>query len=115
MRKWLVGFAVCALCGFVRTPQARAQSGINRVNILTFEPTVSPHGILTVDTARTQGHLRWYVGGYLGYAYNPFQAVIDNNEPMPRFVHHHVPLDLVASVGIWKYFEVGLHMPFVLY
>ena len=32
-----------------------------------FGPTTDEHGIITLDSAHTLGHLRWFVGGYQDY------------------------------------------------
>jgi outer membrane protein OmpA-like peptidoglycan-associated protein len=108
-------FAVvfCLGIGLWATPAA-AQSGIKEINVLNFEPSTSPYGIITVDTARTLGHLKWYVGGTFSYALDPFRFTV-NSLQLYKFVHNQVLADVVLSMGFWHYFELGVHLPIVLY
>jgi len=52
----------CCLCTLISVTSAKAQSGINNVPILNFEPSPTPYGVLTTDTSKTLPNLEWYVG-----------------------------------------------------
>ncbi len=103
----------CLGIGLWTTP-AEAQSGIKQINILNLDPSTSPYGIVTVDTARTLGHLKWYVGGTFSYALDPFQFTI-NSLQLNKFVHNQALADITLSMGFSDYFELGVHLPIVMY
>lgn len=92
----------------------RAQSSSRKITALAFEPSVSPNGILSVETSTTLPNLRWAVGAYFSYANDPLVVKV-HNETVYRLVGHQLQMDLTAAVGIWWFFELGMHLPVALY
>jgi outer membrane protein OmpA-like peptidoglycan-associated protein len=92
----------------------QAQKNARRINVQVFEPSTHPAGVLTTDPAATLGNLNWYVGLGFGYANDPLVATRDD-EVTYRFIEHHVMADLVAAIGFWHYFELGVHLPAAIY
>jgi outer membrane protein OmpA-like peptidoglycan-associated protein len=93
---------------------AQAQGRLNQVPVLVFEPSTNPHGILTVDTSRTVGMLKVYAGLYFSYVNDPLRAV-RNGDTIYKVVHHQVVGDLVLTLGLWEFIELGVHLPAVFY
>ncbi len=94
--------------------QARAQHNVRRVSLLDMAPSTSPDGVLTADPAATPGHLRWSAALWLGYANDPLR-VTQGGATVYKLVHDQVRLDLLFTVGIWEYVEIGLHLPVVVF
>ncbi|MFH2010389.1 MAG: transporter, partial [bacterium] len=92
----------------------RAQTSVRQINLLSFEPAVSTHGILTLETSRTLPHLQWSVNAYFSYV-NDALVVENQGATVYRFVGHQALMDVTAALGIWHLFELGLHLPVVLY
>jgi outer membrane protein OmpA-like peptidoglycan-associated protein len=110
LASWLVFTVLAAAVPAV----AQAQEPIRRVNVLVFEPSTSPLGVVTLDSSDTLKHLRWYAGLGFTYSHTPLRAA-RSGKTLFRFVGHHLAMDVVGALGIWKYFEVGVHLPAVLY
>ncbi len=91
---------------------ARGQHNLRKVPTLNFEPSVSTEGLLTVESSKTLGHLRFSLGLYVGYANDPLQTSIDDRI-LYRAVAHQLVMDVVAALGITKYLELGVHFPVV--
>jgi len=113
MRRFTQTLVGCLVLSFAISGSVRADD-IRQVPALQMRPSTDYTGVLTVDSANTLGHLRWSVGAQLGFALNPLVALRDDQTVM-KFVEHQLVLDLWASLGIWKHFEVGLHVPVVAY
>ncbi len=110
----LVLILVCFPMLLLTTPGSARADDIHQIPALGMRPSTDYTGVLTADSANTLGHLRWSVGAQLGYALNPLVA-LRNDRTVVKFVQHQLVLDLWASLGLWKHFEVGLHVPVVAY
>jgi len=94
---------------------SEAQSGDFRdVNILNFRPTTDPWGIFTADTSSRLNHLQWHAGAMASYVNNPLTLAL-NGDNLSAPVAHQILFDLTAAVGIYKSFQVGVHLPLVAY
>jgi hypothetical protein len=113
MRNLALAIIGCQLLLLSAPGVARADD-IRQVPTLQMRPSTDHAGVLTVDSANTLGHLRWSAGAQLGFALNPLVG-LRNDRTVARFVEHSLVLDLWASLGLGKHFEVGLHLPVVAY
>ncbi len=95
--------------------QATAQEGnLRDINILNFRPTNDPYGIFTTDSSDRLGHLKWYVGGTLSYANNPLTLSLSDDR-VSEIVAHQALIDLNFSLGLLDHFQIGIHLPLVLF
>ena len=83
-------------------------------NLLPFKLSSDPNGLITSEGARKLEHLQWYVGGMIGYAYDPMTVAL-NGDKIGSIVEHQMAMDLSFGIGIWKYFQLGVNMQAVLY
>jgi outer membrane protein OmpA-like peptidoglycan-associated protein len=117
-RRWcsvlLGGLALVCLVSAPPVEQALAQSSGRRINTLGFEPSVGPNGIWSVETSATLPNLKWAVGAHVSYANDPL-VVKYQGDTVYRLVGHQLLMDLTAAMGIWWFFEVGVHLPVALY
>ncbi len=114
MRRYLLFGALVLGCLLCASPEARAQSSSRRVNALGFEPSVSPNGILAVETSATLPNLQWALGATFSYVNDPLVVKVQG-DTVYRLVGHQLLMDLTAAVGIWWFFELGMHLPVALY
>jgi len=115
MRKTSLFLLLVSLVVLTAVPsRARAQTDVRKVPILQFRPSLDYDGLLTIDSASTLGHLRWSLGAQFGYANDPLVA-LRNDETILKYVANQVLADLWVTLGVWHYFEVGLHLPVVAY
>ncbi len=100
-----------------RTQLARAQEGLT---IETFQPSTSTESIFELVLPKPKHHLEWSVGGLLNYAHEPVQRQVKDSET-GEVVDTTYPLklrltaDLYASLGLWKYVEIGFAIPVIAY
>ncbi len=92
----------------------RGQASVRDVNVQHFEPSTSSVGVVTTDPSATPGPWRWHVGLTLSYVNDPLRARQDDRT-LYKLVHDQLMADLVFSLGIWHYFELGVHLPLALY
>jgi len=110
-----VALVLGCLLAPLRLAQVQAQTTSNRrVNTLGFKPSVSPNGILSLETSTTLPSLKWSVGAYVSYVNDPL-VVKYQGDTVYRFVGHQLLMDLTAAMGIWHFFELGMHLPVALY
>jgi outer membrane protein OmpA-like peptidoglycan-associated protein len=115
MRKTTLLLLMASLIAVGVAPStARAQTDVRRVPVLQLRPTLDYDGIVTLDSASTLGHLRWSLGARFGYANDPLLAQRDDKTVL-TYVANQVLADLWLTLGVWHYFEVGLHLPVVVY
>jgi len=110
MKKLLLSLAmVMAL-----VPGRAAAQNPYEFNLLPFKLSSDPNGLITSEGARKLEHLQWYVGGMIGYAYDPMTVAL-NGDKIGSIVEHQMAMDLSFGIGIWKYFQLGVNMQAVLY
>ena len=83
-------------------------------NLLPFKMSSDPNGLITSEGARKMEHLQWYVGGMIGYAFDPMTVSL-NGDKIGSIVEHQVAMDLSFGIGIWKYFQIGANMQAILW
>ncbi|MBU1069293.1 OmpA family protein [Myxococcota bacterium] len=93
--------------------QAAAQNPYD-FNLLPFKMSADPNGLITSEGARKMEHLQWFVGGMIGYAYDPMTVAL-NGDKIGSIVEHQVAMDLSFGIGIWKYFQLGANMQAILW
>jgi len=121
-------FAVAFGLSSVMAGTAVAQHG-GAIDMQLFRPAVDSKGYITVDGPDTVGHLQLSVGVNVNYAYKPFSlrsetAVStwcvdqvncspgDENYIYSRYrINHLATGNLVAALGLSKYFQLGIGVP----
>jgi len=94
---------------------AHAQLGANtntsnNLDIEHFDPPVSPLGMANIVEGAGQDWREWSVGLYLSYARNQL-VLFQNRLQVGEVVGHRVSADLVASMGIQSWLEIGAAIP----
>ena len=73
-------------------------------------------GLINVEEASVAPHLVWDAGLWLGYARNPILVYrLEDNARLGPLVESRLGAALVASVGLYDRFEVGVDLPVILY
>lgn len=73
-------------------------------------------GLIDVEDASVAPHLTWDAGLWLGYARNPLLVYrLEDNARLGPLVESRLGAALVASVGLYDRFEVGVDLPVILY
>src|ERR1043165_1662936 len=73
-------------------------------------------GLIDVEDASVAPHLAWDAGLWLGYARNPLLLYrIEDRSRLGPLVENRLGASLVASVGLYDRFEVGVDLPVILY
>jgi outer membrane protein OmpA-like peptidoglycan-associated protein len=98
--------------GASATPGAQEFGGPVDPDIVVqrFTPVTGPHGIITVDGSRSQGHLKVASGLMLNYSTDPLVLVQGGMEPVV-IVEQQLVGDLLFSIGLFDVAEVGLSLP----
>ena len=83
-----------------------------------FEPLPAQgYNILNISSSELMPHLRPSAGIFLHYVNDPLQVVPvatgDVDEGGQRLVSHQLRAELLASVGLFNFVELGLALPFV--
>ncbi|MBX3252140.1 MAG: OmpA family protein [Myxococcales bacterium] len=102
---WLL--AVLALLCVVGS-RAHAQS--DQFDTQLFHPTVGPGSTFTIDRPEVPRHGTLTVGLGMNGAYGIFRRSFDDQHVVPW----RLDADLLASVGLFEWIELGLAMPVVL-
>lgn len=100
---------LATLC--VMGPHAQAEDRYEANNIQLFYPTTGGYSWFSRDYAQVGDHLQPYGGMTLRYARAPLVAFI-NNERF-EIVSHQLSLDVVASLSLFKWVEIGVGIPTV--
>jgi len=73
-------------------------------------------GLIDVEDATVAPHLTWDAGLWMGYARNPLLVYrTEDNARLGPLVESRLGAAVVASVGLYDRFEVGLDLPVILY
>ncbi len=98
-----------------RDAAAQLDDGSSAYSAERFQLAVDRDGILSVESARTPGHLSIDLGLWLGYADDPLTVRAGSDgERLAALVSHRLGGALVASIGLGTRFEVGLGFPLIL-
>ena len=82
-------------------------------DVRQFYPAAGPESVFTVESTKTQEHIKFDVRLYTDYANTPLQ--FDTYEGETASLDHLVSMNLAASMGILDILEVGIVVPFVAY
>ncbi|RKG70523.1 OmpA family protein [Corallococcus sp. CA054B] len=86
-----------------------------RFNIQVFRPSGAPQDLVMVTQSRPLSHLSVSAGPYFSYSLNPLSLVPkDGDLGSISLVGNRLQLDVMATVGLFDWFEVGVDMPLVL-
>jgi hypothetical protein len=120
--------AVALVVSTVTSGTAVAQHG-GAIDMQLFRPAVDSKGYITVDGPETVGHLQLSVGVNVNYAYKPLSlrapttvstwcvdqvacSAGDENYLYSRYrINHLATGNLVAALGLSKYFQLGIGVP----
>ena len=111
MRRTFLTFLLLSLLSF---PQTASAQDVHGINILNFKMSTDPSGLVTQESAQRLDHLKWYLGGMFSYAYEPLRLLEDGDDA-GAIVSNQLLMDLSFSIGIWKYFQVGVNLQAVMY
>ena len=111
MRRYWMCLAATLLLSF---PAVSAAQDLHDFNVLHFKSNADPNGLVTQESAGRLEHLKWYAGGLFSYAYDPLR-ILEDGEDAGAVIAHQLLLDLTFSIGIWKYFQVGVNAQAVMY
>ncbi len=129
-RGLLVALALVLLPAAVRAQEGDVTPIDRSFSIQLFEPAPGPDPLLTIESARTNGHLGVTAGLVLNYQHNPFSifpcepgtggpdqdpCVLVTDDPQARVVESHLQADVMATLSLFQMFQVGLLLPVTLY
>lgn len=96
-------------CLFASSAAAQQEPDID---IQTFRPIAGPHGIYSVEGARTVGHLKPVFGLMLNYSSEPL--VRGDGADAVSVVNQQLASHLQAGIGLSERFQLDLSMPLYL-
>ncbi|MCK5800328.1 MAG: OmpA family protein [Deltaproteobacteria bacterium] len=107
------------LASFLLTPSSRAQSAGGAMDIQLFRPAIDSKGLITLNASEVLRHLDVSFGLVVNYARRPF-AVSKTGIPNVRgeslyAIDHLGTGNLQAAIGLFRYVEVGVGMPFTFW
>jgi outer membrane protein OmpA-like peptidoglycan-associated protein len=104
---------------------ALGQSDERAFSVQHFQTAPGRDNYLTQEGATVRNHLGFSVGGMLVYQHKPLQirtCEIEEDghcekwsDPLGAVVKHQLVLEALGSFSIFKVFEIGLALPFILY
>ncbi|MDP2340773.1 MAG: OmpA family protein [Deltaproteobacteria bacterium] len=102
---------------------ARAQApgeGAGTFSAERFRPALDTNGLIDVESGKVLGHLSPDAALWLGYALNPLliqqsDGGGDPFAPAGALVAHRLGGNLVASIGLFDWVQLGLDVPFILF
>ncbi|MFY0528067.1 outer membrane exchange protein TraB [Archangium gephyra] len=105
--------ALGLVLGLAVSGQASAQDA--RFDVQAFRPLGAPQDLVTVGQSRPLSHLSISGGAFLNFSLDPLVLVAaGTNSKALSVVGNRLQLDVMASVGLFDWFELGLDMPLVL-
>ncbi|PKN23447.1 MAG: hypothetical protein CVU65_14050 [Deltaproteobacteria bacterium HGW-Deltaproteobacteria-22] len=113
MKKQFFPFLTSLLILLILPFPASAQN-VHDINIMNFKMSSDPQGLITSESAQKLNHLNWYMGGMFSYAYDPLSVSL-NGDKIGSLVEHQVLMDLTFSIGLGKWFQLGIQMQAALY
>lgn len=107
-----VALVVALLCA----PPA-AFAGKPLFDVQLFYPSPGLQNFFTVESATVNGHLHWSGGLNINYAHNPLTVRLvggeEDGDGAGAIVGHRVDFNLMGSVGLFGYGDLGIVMPLV--
>ena len=86
-----------------------------RFNLQLFRPSGAPQDLVMVTQSRPLSHLSVSAGPYLSYSINPLSLVpTDGDVGSISLVGNRLQLDVMATVGLFDWAEVGVDLPLVM-
>ncbi|WP_415835342.1 outer membrane exchange protein TraB, partial [Corallococcus soli] len=86
-----------------------------RFNLQLFRPSGAPQDLVMVTQSRPLSHLSVSAGPYFSYSLNPLSLVPkDGDLGSISLVGNRLQLDVMATVGLFDWAEVGVDMPLVM-
>lgn len=76
-----------------------------------FVPAVSAEGGFAHEHPHVPHHLGWGLGLFLNFADDPVVEKTSDGDDLNKVLDTAVSADLVASVGLWRRLELGVHLP----
>ena len=80
-----------------------------------FVPAVSAEGGFAQEHPMVPYHFGWGVGLFMNLADDPVVETTDDGDDLRKVIDTAVSADLLASIGLWRRVELGLHVPVHLY
>ncbi len=91
------------------SPVPALAQDVRDLNLLNFKLGADPDGLVTLEGARGPGHLRWYAGGMLSWAYQPLVFDVGGDRA-GAVVDHQALVDLSLALGLWDRLHLGVHL-----
>ncbi|MBJ6763619.1 outer membrane exchange protein TraB [Myxococcaceae bacterium JPH2] len=86
-----------------------------RFDIQLFRPSGAPQDLVLVSQSRPLSHLSASAGPYFSYTFNPLTLVPkDGDVGKISLVGNRLQLDVMGSVGLFDWAEVGVDVPLIL-
>lgn len=99
--------------GLATSAPASAQDA--RFDVQAFRPLGAPQDLVTVGQSRPLSHLSLSGGAFLNFSLDPLVLVAAGTHSKAlSVVGNRLQLDVMASVGLLDWFELGVDMPLVL-
>ena len=100
--------------------RAQALDGAGTFSAERFRPALDANGVIDVESGKVLPHLTPDVALWLGYALNPLliqqsDGGTDPFSPAGALVAHRLGGNLVASIGLLDWAQLGLDVPFILF
>jgi OmpA-OmpF porin, OOP family len=96
-----------AMCALAAAPLARADG----LDAERFVPAVGDQGTFVVEHPAVPAHLGWTLGLFLDYADDPLVVALDNGTIASRPVSTAFSANLTASLGLFRWVELGIGLP----
>ncbi|MFO0723259.1 MAG: OmpA family protein [Myxococcota bacterium] len=106
---WAAMGPLLALPG-IAAAQAGGGSTQNAIDVEHLHPSTSATGLISIPDAESQTWREWSVGFYVHYARNPLVLFQDRLQ-IGEVVGNRVSADLVGSLGLTRWLELGLAIP----
>jgi hypothetical protein len=112
MQRFLGVLVVAGVIGLAR--DAAPQSA-PAVDVRTFTPSVDPRAGLVLEPSSTPGPWAFAAGAFLGFENDPVTLrASSSNAVVARPLEDAVDLDVVASMGLFRWGLLGVRAPFAL-
>lgn len=110
-------FALAVLAAVTVTgasaPSARAQA--TRFDVQSFRPTPGPRDLIIVPQSQPLSHLSGSLGAYFSFSLDPLVLLNQDGGRALDVIKNRVELDLMGSLGLSGWFELGAVLPVVFY
>ncbi len=88
---------------------------IQGYNVQNIRPTLHPKDLIVLAPSQAQEHFSPAIGAFLQYNFDPLLLYGKKPEDTIHLVRHRFQLDLGATMGISRWFEVGVYLPIILF